>query len=156
MSKRLLSLLAVLILLLGAAPAGGEIVPPAELNGQEIGVQTGTTFDKMVEQMLPDSVVEYFNGKADLVAALTSHKVAAFVTDEPVAEILAREDSQITWLPDYLDRYDFAFVFPKNEAGKALRNEFNAFLAQLPEGTAKVEAYLVTAGFAPVLTRIIP
>ncbi|MBR6953460.1 MAG: transporter substrate-binding domain-containing protein [Clostridia bacterium] len=137
MSKRLLSLLAVLILLLGAAPAGGEIVTPAELNGQEIGVQTGTTFDKMVEQMLPDSVVQYFNGKADLVAALTSHKVAAFVTDEPVAEILARENSQITWLPDYLDRYDFAFVFPKNEAGKALRNEFNAFLAQLPEGTLK-------------------
>ena len=31
-----------------------------------------------------------------------------------------------------------------------------SFTAHLPEGTAKVEAYLVTAGFAPVLTRILP
>ena len=105
------------------------------LNGKRIGVQTGTNFDAMVAEKLPDAQVEYYNTKADLVAALTGSKVDAFAVDEPVAQLLAREDERLTWLPEYLDSYEFAPVFPKTGAGEALRDQFNAFLDQLPEGT---------------------
>ncbi|MBP3721518.1 MAG: transporter substrate-binding domain-containing protein, partial [Clostridia bacterium] len=85
-----------------------------------------------------EAQLAYYNGKADLVAALTGNKVDAFVVDEPVAQILMREDDRLASLPDYLEKYEFAFVFPKNEAGEALRKQYNAFLEKL--GKEKLEA----------------
>ena len=105
------------------------------LNGKRIGVQTGTSFDAMVKEKLPDAEIEYYNTKADLVAALTGNKIEAFAVDEPVAQLVMRENELITFLPEYLDEYDFALVFSKNEAGEMLRNQFNHFLGQLPDGT---------------------
>ena len=107
----------------------------SQLNGKRIGVQTGTSFDAIVSENLPDAQIDYYNTKAGLVAALTGNKVDGFVVDEPVAQLLTRENAQITYLPEYLDDYAFAFVFPKTEAGEALRDQFNTFLTQLPEGT---------------------
>ena len=101
---------------------------------QRVGVQTGTSFDAMVTGKYPDVTVDYYNGKADLVAALTGHKIDAFAVDEPVCQLLMREDDRLTRLPEYLDSYVFAPVFSKDEKGKRLRDQFNAFLAQLPEG----------------------
>ncbi|MBQ3270277.1 MAG: transporter substrate-binding domain-containing protein [Clostridia bacterium] len=117
------------------APSPSAAITLSALNGKRIGVQTGTSFDAMVRQKLPDAQLEYFNGKADLMAALTGRKIDAFVVDEPVAQILMRESDQVTSLPEYLDSYEFALVFPKSEAGERLRDQFNAFLEQLPEGT---------------------
>ena len=134
MGKKLIVIMAALLLLLGAARAEGGIVSLEQLNGRRIGVQTGTTFDEMVLQRLPDAQVEYYNGKADLLAALTGQKIDGFVVDEPVAQILMRETDQVTYLQEFLDSYEFAFVFPQNAAGERLRDQFNAFLTQLPEG----------------------
>ena len=140
MGKRLFVLIAALVLLAGNVRAGETDLQGShpgtlsDLNGKRFGVQTGTSFDAMVQERLPDAQLEYYNGKADLVAALTGHKIDAFVVDEPVAQILMRESDQVTYLPEYLDSYEFAPVFPKNEAGEQLREQFNAFLGQLPEG----------------------
>ncbi len=105
------------------------------LSKGRIGVQTGTNFDKMVEEVLPDAEIEYYNNKADEVAALTGHKIDAFTVDEVVAQILMREYDQVTYLPEYLDSFESAPVFPKNAKGEALRDQFNEFLDNLPEGT---------------------
>ena len=113
------------------ACAEGRIASIGQLDGGRVGVQTGSSFDGMIGERLPDARVEYYNTKADLVAALNGHKVDAFVVDEPVARILMREDDRITYLPEYLDSYDFAFVFPKGDTGEALREQFNAFLEPL-------------------------
>ena len=120
-----------------ADPDGGL---SARFAGKTIGVQTGTIFDAMVAEQLPEAQVAYYNGKADLVAALGGGKVAAFAADEPVAQLLAKEDARLTWLPEYLDEFEFAFVFPRSEAGGALRDQFNSFLANLPEGTLEALA----------------
>ena len=117
-----------------AGLAGGVFTALSQFSGGRVGVQTGTSFDAVVTETIPDVQIEYYNTKADLVAALTGHKIDGFVVDEPVAQILVRENDQVTWLPEYLDIYDFALVFPKNEAGEALRDRFNAFLEQLPDG----------------------
>ncbi|MBQ8110392.1 MAG: transporter substrate-binding domain-containing protein, partial [Clostridia bacterium] len=133
------AMLALVMLLAGLALAEESdrtvYTAVGDLNGARIGVQTGTNFDAMVRESLPDARIEYYNTKADLVAALTGDKIDAFAVDEPVAQILLRESDQVAYLPEYLDRYEFAAVFPKGEAGETLRDVFNAFLRQLPEGT---------------------
>ena len=148
--KMLLTVLMMALLLSGSAAADGpqtESADPAVqsgygyLNGKSIGVQTGTNFDVMVEDKLPDAVLEYYNSKTDLVAALTGRKIDAFVTDEPVAKLLIQENDQLTYIPEYLDYFDFAFIFPMDEDGEALRDQFNAFLEPLrSDGTLEALA----------------
>ncbi len=136
MKKRIFAGITALLLLV-AFCAGAEEPETdlSKLNGKQIGVQTGTNFAEMVEKRLPDARIETYNTKADLVAALTGHKIDAFVVDEPVARLIARENSEITWIPEYLDQYQFGFVFAKNEAGETLQKKVNEFMKNLPEGT---------------------
>ena len=125
MRRRIAIWLAMLSLLAGVAL--GEVYTGIDqLDGTRIGVQTGTSFDRMVTDRLPNAQVEYYNTKADLVAALTGQKVEAFAMDEPVVQLLMGENDQITYLPEYLDAYEFALVFPKTAEGEALRgNEYS-------------------------------
>ncbi|MBQ6324726.1 MAG: transporter substrate-binding domain-containing protein [Clostridia bacterium] len=110
----------------------GETPPqsPAATYGR-VGVQTGSSFDAIISEKMPDAEAIYFNTKADLVAALNGNKIDTFVVDEPVAKILMREDDRLTSLPDYLETFSFALVFPKSEAGEALRDRFNGFIETL-------------------------
>ena len=114
-----------------AAVPAGVYTDLDQLDGKRIGVQTGTSFDAIITERLPKAKVEYYNTKADLVEAITSKKLDGFVMDAPVVQYLMKESSQITYLPEYLDSYEFAYVFPKNEKGEALRDQFNAFLEPL-------------------------
>ena len=117
----------------GGTFGGGTFTSVSELEEARIGVQTGTSFDKIIEEKLPDAHKEYYNNKADLLAALTGRKIDAFIVDEPVARLLLREHDGITCLPEYMNNYFFAPVFAKNDKGQALRSQFNDFLRQLPE-----------------------
>ena len=110
----------------------GETPPqsPAATYGR-VGVQTGSSFDAIISEKMPDAEAIYFNTKADLVAALNGNKIDTFVVDEPVAKILMREDDRLTFLPDYLETFSFALLFPKSEAGEALRDQFNGFIETL-------------------------
>ena len=112
MKKRIFAGITALLLLVAFCSGAEEPETDlSKLNGKQIGVQTGTNFAEMVEKRLPDARIETYNTKADLVAALTGHKIDAFVVDEPVARLIARENSEITWIPEYLDQYQFGFVF---------------------------------------------
>ena len=56
----------------------------AQLNGKRIGVQTGTSFDEIVLEALPDSKISYFNTYPDMAAALEANKIDGFPGDQPV------------------------------------------------------------------------
>ncbi len=139
MMKAACLLAAALLFLAGAAQAETAALPEGDytalpqLDRKSIGVQTGTNFDAMIPGILPKAKIEYFNDKADLAAALTSGKIEGFVMDEPVVQYLMKENGDVTYIPEYLDSYRFAFVFPRSEQGEALRNQFNEFLAGLQE-----------------------
>ena len=102
-----------------------------DLNGQPIGVQTGTSFGPMMESIFPKSKISYFNSNSDLVTALTSNKIVSFPVDEPVIRYIMGENDKITYIPEYLEPFEFGFVFRKNEDGKKLRDEFNEFIRQV-------------------------
>ena len=125
----------------GSGGSNGSAAMDA-LNGKTVGVQTGTSFDELVGNRLPDSRLEYFNSKADLVNALTTQKIDAFTVDEPVAKSLMREHGELTYLPEYLDQFSFGFVFPMTEEGAKLRGQFSEFVRAITaDGTlADIEA----------------
>ncbi len=102
-----------------------------DLDGRRIGVQTGSTFDKIVLNVLPDVEISYFNTYADIVPALESNKIDGFVSDKPVAQLMSTEHSNLYILDDYLESCEFGFVLPETQAGDKLLKELNIWLLDM-------------------------
>ena len=122
-------------------------VPPgvftslSQMNGKRIGVQTGTSFDQAVFAQFPDAEVSYFNTKADLISALLTYKVDGYTVDEPVAKVEMQQEDRLTYIPEYMERFEFAYVFPKTDEGQALCDQFSEYLRTIrADGTmAEIE-----------------
>ena len=112
------------------ANTNGEYKSVAELNGHPIGVQTGNDeWDKMVRKLMPQSEIVYYNTFADIMQALFTNKIAAFLADKPVYELMAAETGKLTAINEKIDEaFDIAFAFPKTEAGKKLCDELSEYI----------------------------
>ncbi len=104
-----------------------------ELEGKRIGIQTGTIFDGLVKKNIKNVELLYYGGFPDLVVALKSNKIDAFPGTHMVLSQYLNEDDSLTILDEEIGRNPSAYVFPKNEKGKALRDQMNEFLAGLRE-----------------------
>ena len=126
MKKRVFVWLTILMLLLTHlvyAEPDFSVLP-----GKRIGVQTGTTFDKIVLEAMPDATISYYNTYPDLAAALEAYKIDAFPADEPVLRLMAAENNRLEILNGYLDSFEFGFVLPKTAEGEKLMGELNNWI----------------------------
>ena len=105
-----------------------------QFNGKKIGSATGTTYDDIVRRRLPDVTFSYYNTYSDMVAAMQSVKIAAFACDEPVLRTIMAENDQVTMMPEYLDTFEFGFIFPKNKKGSALCGQMSEFIREVRDG----------------------
>ena len=114
----------------------------SQLADKKIGVQTGTSFDKSVAALFPNAQIEYYNSKPDMINALQTYKIEAYAVDEPVAKAQMQQNDKLTYIPEYIESFDFAYVFAKNEAGQALCDQFSEYLDAIrADGTmAEIEA----------------
>ncbi len=96
-----------------------------------IACLSGSAFPDIVMEYLPDTEPLLYPSAADEIAALKGGKVDAIAFDDAVARTMQASDKSLRMLPDVLDHSDFAFIFPKSEAGEALRDEVDAYLLGL-------------------------
>ena len=111
------------------SPAGYSAIK--DLDGRQIGVQTGTSFDKAISERLPNAQILYFNAKADMVNALQTGKIDAYAVDEPVAKMQMALNDRLTYLPEYLEQFEFAYVFPQNDGGRKICGQFSEYLRSI-------------------------
>ena len=116
-----------------ASTANDAYTSLAQLNGKRIGVQTGQSFDAMIMAKLPNATISYVNSKADLINALMTHKIDSYAVDEPVVKFQVQENDRLTYIPEYLDTFEFGYVFAKNENGQALQSQFNEYLKTIAD-----------------------
>ena len=99
-------------------------------SGKKIGVLTGSIYDAILSEHIPDAQPVYVNANADLFVAMDSGKIDAYVLDQPISRLVRRQ------YPDQepvlqLEDAAYAFMFPKNSAKHAeICRQFNEFLAQ--------------------------
>ncbi len=103
----------------------------ADYNGREIGVQTGTMYDDIISQHIPDAKISYFNSYTDMIAALGTHKIDGFGVDEAALKNMMAEDDSVDYVKEYMTNYGFGFAFAKSEKGEALCNEFSEFIRSI-------------------------
>ena len=109
----------------------GAYTSLAQLDGRRIGIQTGSTFDGIVLETLPDVQLSYYNMYPDLVAALKSGKIDGFPGDDPVLRMMMAEDSSLDILDEAMEEFEYGFVLPKTAKGERLLAELNAWLESI-------------------------
>ncbi len=117
----------------GAAAADGKTAYQSleDFSGKRIGVVTGAIQGPAVEKEIPTATVSYFNTVPDLLAALRLGKIDGFSASDQIIRYLMIENEDLTYLDEPLTQpMDTGAIFPKTEAGAALRAEFNEYLAQ--------------------------
>ncbi|MCR5807828.1 MAG: ABC transporter permease subunit [Oscillospiraceae bacterium] len=103
-------------------------------NGRKIGILTGTNLEAASFEYFPDSQYLYFDNYANLVTALTSGMIDAFLTDEPAAKSMHFQQPTVDYIKDKLTNNQYSFAFRKNdEAEKKLCGQLNEFLTKCRE-----------------------
>ena len=118
-----------------AAQAGGY-ASLSDLSDARIGVATGTTFDAIVRNALPDAQIVYINTSADLIASLEAGKIDGFAVDEPASQQFCAANAHLAVVDEYLDTFEFGFVLPKTDDGERLLAEVDAWLVSMKESGA--------------------
>ena len=128
---RKLFVLCLTLLLVIPVFAEGTGITLSELDGQRIGIPSGSSFDQLIEDRFPQAELMYFGNQSDLLAALSAGKIDAFPSDEPVIRYIMTQRSDVAYIPEYLDTFDFAYCFAKTEDGQRLCGQFSEFIAGL-------------------------
>ena len=106
--------------------------------GKRIGVQTGTTFDDIIRLNIPDANICYYNTYTDMISAINSGTIDAFGVDEPVIRNIMAENNAMSYIEEFMDRYNYGFVFAKTKDGEELCSQLNDFLQEIKsDGTFK-------------------
>lgn len=117
----------------GAEDGDPPDVSIRDLEGKTIGVQTGSIFDKYVEEAIPGAKVEYFSTFTDEVNALRAKKIDGLSTTETTLSQLMKQEGGIATAKEPLGEIGTCFLFPKNEQGKVLVGQMDEFLTGLEE-----------------------
>ena len=104
----------------------------ADFSGKRIGVTTGAIQGPIVEREIPTAETVYFNTVPDLLTALKSDKIDAMALPDMMVRCLMNENEDLTYLADdtLTEPVNIGAIFSKTEAGAALRDEFNTYLAR--------------------------
>lgn len=109
----------------------------SDLEGRRVAIVTGTTFDTLADKCWNDCEKVYFNSFNDLIPALTANKADCFISDAPWAKYLLSDNHDICIVGDKIRDENYGLVFAKNEHGRTLCDDFNAFLQELGQDTTE-------------------
>ena len=112
-------------------PPAGKYRSVEEVSDKNIGVMTGSSFDAVARDMLPEAKARYYNSMADMITAIKAGKIDAFLADEPVIRYLMADNEELTFIPETFVDYDFAYAFPKNEEGQKLCDEISEYTRRI-------------------------
>ena len=141
-SKYLILLLVFLMMVAAALPgcSSQKEDPMADVRSYKdlndpsytIGVINGTIDGPVTEKLLPKAKVAYFSTLVDNVTALESGKADAIVDDD-VAFIYynVQAGEKLRILDDYMEPFEFGYIFPKTDEGRKLRDQVSDFTNKL-------------------------
>lgn len=132
--KKILSKLFIILLslfIMSSCEKKEEVIyeKTEELNGQNIGCMSGSIFDELISKEFPDSNIIYFGSRSELILGLTSGKIDAFVSDEPVAMMMINNNDQVKYLDEAVGEVEYGICFSDENKDKLI--EFNNYLNEI-------------------------
>ncbi len=129
--KKLSAVLLILIVLAGCGSKkeNSLIENVDELNGRDMGCMSGSIFDALISKRFPDSEIIYFGSRSELLLGLTSSKIDGFVSDEPVAMMMVKQNEAVAYLDEAIDEVHYGICFSDDSKDKLA--QFNEYLDRL-------------------------
>ena len=129
--KYFLILLFMLLMTAGCSNELNIINTKEDLISKNIGVYTGSEYDTIAKNNITNVNVLYYNSYSDQISALKSGKIDGFLTDEPLAKEIIKENGNLKILDKKLT--DDSYAFAINPLKQDLQNEINIVLNKMKQ-----------------------
>lgn len=100
-----------------------------QLKGQDIGCLSGSSYISDVNSFFDGCTVIEYNTYAELIAALKSKRIQAYIADEPMVHSQIRETDGLVSLNKMITKDRYGFIFNLNDT--KLCNDINKVLGEL-------------------------
>lgn len=127
--EKFLVLLFLLLIVMGCSNELNSINTKEDLNNKNIGVYTGSEYDVIANNNITNVNILYYNSYSDQISALKSGKIDGFLTDDPLAKEIIKENSNLKILDEELTEDSYAFAI--NPSKQDLQNEINMVLNEM-------------------------
>lgn len=128
-SKYLLIIISVILITTGCSKKLNIIETKDDLNNKNIGVYTGSEYDTIAQDNIENPKILYYNSYSDQISALKSGKIDGFLTDEPLAKEIIKENKDLRILKEKLTEDSYAFAI--NPSKSNLQDEINKELVKM-------------------------
>ena len=102
-----------------------------DLDGQNIGMEYGKTFENLIKTNFPNSKINKYDSNDKLIMALLKGNIEGFLLEEPVAKYHASQMDTITYFKNKLNEESYGFAFPRNYTKEKRRSQFNEYLSSI-------------------------
>ena len=126
-----LILLLILLITSGCSNKLSIINTKEDLINKNVGVYTGSEYDTIAKNNIENVNVVYYNSYSDQISALKSGKIDGFLTDEPLAKEMLRQNDGLKVLDGKLTEDSYAFAI--NPSRKDLQKEINVILSRMKQ-----------------------
>ena len=129
--KKLLMIVMLVMMISSCSNNGQEkvIESAEELNGLDMGCMSGSIFDELIKEKFPDSEIVYFSSRSELLLGLTTGKIKGFISDEPVAMMMVKQNDSVAYLDEAVGQVDYGICFAQEAKDKLV--QFNEYLAKI-------------------------
>lgn len=127
-----LMLLMTVVMIFGTVPAAyaSEYKTIEELNGKKIGVQTGCLYETHIADRCPDAEIQYFTMPQDMILALNSNKIDAYLIEEVGYYATSAVHPELATLEESAGLCEAAVIIGNNDKQERLLREINEFIAK--------------------------
>ena len=128
-SKYLLVTISIILITTGCSNKLNIIDNKDDLNNKNIGVYTGSEYDTIAQDNIENPKILYYNSYSDQISALKSGKIDGFLTDEPLAKEIIKENKELKILKEKLTEDSYAFAI--NPSKSSLQDEIDKELVKM-------------------------
>lgn len=131
----------MLVLALLPLAAESQYKTIEDLNGRNIGVQTAVLYEELIQDRVPDSTIQYYTMPNDMILALTSGKVDAYLIEEVSFGVQKKNHPELEVLEEPAGYISATCIIGENERQDVLLSQLNQFIADSWENGLLDELY---------------
>ncbi len=127
---RRIAVLLTILAVLSASVFGVEYKTIEELDGKNIGVQTAVLYEELIMDRVPDATFQYYTMPNDMILALQSGKVDAYLIEEVSFGVQKKNHPELTVIEEPAGYINATCIIGNNEKQDRLLSELNEFIAE--------------------------
>lgn len=138
--KKIASIICLILLACGCLFAS-QFTTIEDLDGHDIGVQTAVLYEELITDRVPNSTIQYYTMPNDMILALTSGKIDAYLIEEVSYGAQKKNHPELTVLEEPAGFISATCIIGENERQDRLLGELNQFIADSRENGLLDELY---------------